>query len=133
MGGGFGFGIFVGDVFVGELTLSSVVRGPFQNAVIGYWIDNAQAGNGYVPEAVAVALAFAFDDLGLHRIEIAIIPRNERSRRVVEKLNIRLEGVAEKFLQINGVWEDHARFAITAEEWRVRRDEFLDRWILPVL
>ena len=133
MGGGFGFGIFVGDVFVGELTLSSVVRGPFQNAVIGYWIDSAQAGNGYVPEAVAVALAFAFDDLGLHRIEIAIIPRNERSRRVVEKLNIRLEGVAEKFLQINGVWEDHARFAITAEEWRARRDEFLDRWILPVL
>ncbi len=133
LGGGFGFGIFVGPRLVGELTLSSVIRGPFQNAVIGYWIDSAQAGKGYVPEAVAVTLAYAFDELGLHRIEIAIIPSNERSRRVVEKLDIRFEGVAQRFLQINGVWEDHARYAITAEEWRERRDEFLKDWILPEL
>lgn len=132
-GSGFGFGIFVSEQLVGELTLSSVIRGPFQNGVIGYWVDQAEAGNGYVPEAVAVALAFAFDDLGLHRIEIAIIPRNDRSRRVVEKLALRFEGVAQRLLQINGVWEDHAKFAITAEEWRERRDNFLDAWILPDL
>jgi [ribosomal protein S5]-alanine N-acetyltransferase len=128
LGTGFGFGIFVGNRLVGELTLSSIQRGPFQSGFIGYWVDEAMAGNGYVPEAVAVALAFAFEDLELHRVEIAIIPRNARSLRVVEKLGIRSEGVAERYLQINGVWEDHARFGITAEEWTVRRDEFATRW-----
>jgi ribosomal-protein-alanine N-acetyltransferase len=129
LGSGFGFGIFLGDQIVGELTLSSVQRGPFQSAYIGYWVDQAMAGHGYVPEAVVVALAFAFEELSLHRIEISIIPRNERSKRVVEKLEIRHEGVAQRFLQINGVWEDHARFAITDEEWIVRRDDLLAAWI----
>ena len=131
LGTGFGFGIFLGDRLIGELTVSSVQRGPFQSAYIGYWVDEAEAGNGYVPEAVVVALAFAFDELSLHRIEISIIPRNDRSLRVVEKLDIRHEGIAVRFLQINGVWEDHARFAMTSEEWVVRRDELVDAWIAP--
>lgn len=129
LGTGFGFGIFIGRRLVGELTLSSVQRGPFQSAFVGYWVDQAEAGNSYVPEAVVVALAFAFEEIGLHRIEISIIPRNARSLRVVEKLGIRSEGVALRFLQIDGEWEDHARFAITEEEWVVRRDELVGRWI----
>jgi len=131
LGTGFGFGIFVGSGLVGELTLSSIQRGPFQSAYVGYWVDEACAGKGYVPEAVVVALAYAFDELELHRIEISIIPRNARSRRVVEKLGIRLEGVAQRFLQINGSWEDHARYGITREEWLVRRDELVAAWIAP--
>ena len=129
LGSGYGFGIFAGGRLVGELTLSSVQRGPFQSAFIGYWIDQAQAGRGYVPEAVAVAMAFAFDELELHRVEISIIPRNERSHRVMEKLALRPEGVALRYLQIDGVWEDHTRYAITVEEWVVRRDELADAWL----
>ena len=129
LGTGYGFGIFVGRRLVGELTVSSVQRGPFQSAFVGYWVDQAEAGQGLVPEAVVVALAFAFEDLGLHRIEISIIPRNSRSLRVVEKLGIRSEGVALRFLQIDGEWEDHARFAITDDEWTIRRDELTGRWI----
>ena len=129
LGTGYGFGIFVGRRLVGELTVSSVQRGPFQSAFVGYWVDQAEAGQGFVPEAVVVALAFAFEELGLHRIEISIIPRNNRSLRVVEKLGIRSEGVALRFLQIDGEWEDHARFAITDDEWTIRRDELTGRWI----
>ena len=129
LGTGYGFGIFAAGRLVGELTLSSVQRGPFQSADIGYWVDQAQAGRGYVPEAVAVALAFAFDELELHRIEISIIPRNDRSHRVMQKLDLRAEGVALRYLQIDGVWEDHTRYAMTSEEWIVRRDEFMESWI----
>jgi ribosomal-protein-alanine N-acetyltransferase len=57
------------------------------------------------------------------------VPRNASSRRVVEKLDLREEGVALRYLQINGVWEDHIRYAITAEEWIARADELLDTWI----
>jgi ribosomal-protein-alanine N-acetyltransferase len=129
LGTGFGFGIFASGRFLGELTLSSVQRGPFQNASIGYWVDEDQAGKGYVPEAVVTCLRFAFDDLGLHRVEICIIPRNEPSRRVVEKLGIRFEGIAERLLSIDGAWEDHARYAITSEEWRERRAALVEAWL----
>ena len=129
LGTGFGFGIFVDGSFAGEITLSSVQRGPFQQAFIGYWVDQQLAGQGLVPESVVVVLRFAFEMLGLHRVEIAIVPRNHASRRVVEKLGIRSEGVAIGYLEIDGRWEDHVRYAITSEEWSVRRTDLLSRWI----
>ncbi len=129
MGSGFGFGIFVDGRVAGEINLSSIQRGPFQNAYIGYWIDEAQAGHGYMPEAVVLLLRFAFEELGLHRVQISIIPRNRASRRVVEKLELRDEGIAERYLEINGVWEDHVRYAITTEEWTARGPLLVDNWI----
>ena len=57
------------------------------------------------------------------------MPRNERSRRVAEKLGMRDEGVSARFLQIRGIWEDHVRFAITLEEWEARKDEFLTAFL----
>ncbi len=129
LGTGYGFGIFVDGAFAGEINLNSVQRGPFQNAYIGYWIDEVYAGNGYTPEAVVVVARFAFEDQSLHRIQIAIVPRNAASRRVVEKLNLRAEGVAERYLEINGTWEDHIRYAMTADEWDARRNELHERWL----
>jgi ribosomal-protein-alanine N-acetyltransferase len=129
LGTGYGFGIFVGERFAGEVTLSSIQRGPFQSGFIGYWIDEAMAGRGFVPEAVVVALRFAFETISLHRVEISIIPRNRASRRVVEKLGIREEGIAERFLEIDGVWEDHVRYAVTSEEWEARGAELTAEWL----
>lgn len=125
----YGFGVFLrtgdGDEgeFVGEVSLGSVQRGPFQSAFIGYWIDRDHAGRGLVPEGVAAMLRYGFEDLGLHRLEAAIVPRNHASRRVVEKLGLREEGLALRFLQIRGVYEDHVRYAMTVDEWEQRRNE----------
>jgi ribosomal-protein-alanine N-acetyltransferase len=129
LGTAYGFGIFVDGTLAGEINLNSVQRGPFQNAYVGYWIDETHAGKGYVPEAVVAIARYAFEELYLHRIQIAIIPRNTASRRVVEKLGIRDEGVAARYLEINGVWEDHIRYAMTAEEWEKRGDELVGDWL----
>jgi [ribosomal protein S5]-alanine N-acetyltransferase len=129
LGTGYGYGIFVDGHLVGEINLSIVQRGPFQNAYVGYWIDEARAGQGYMPEAVVALCRYAFEDLLLHRLQVSIIPRNTASRRVVEKLGLRDEGVALRYLEINGTWEDHVRYAITAEEWADRRDELIRTWI----
>jgi len=129
VGTGYGFGLFVDNAFAGEINLNSVQRGSFQNAYVGYWIDQAQAGNSYMPESVAVLARFAFDDLRLHRLQVAIIPRNSNSRRVMEKLRFREEGVALRYLEINGAWEDHVRYAITTEEWEDRRAELTQAWL----
>ena len=108
--------MFVDGRFRGEMNLSSIQRGPFQSCYVGYWMEEAVAGNGYTPEALVVAARFAFEDLRVHRLWVAIVPRNSASVRVVEKLGLRCEGLAERYVEINGVWEDHLRFAITAEE-----------------
>ena len=129
LGTGYGFGIFVEGVLIGEINLNSLQRGPFQSCYIGYWIDEAEAGNSYIPEAFVVAARFAFEELQLHRVQAAIVPRNAASLRVVEKLELREEGTAERYLEINGVWEDHIRYAMTAEEWETRADELIAEWI----
>ena len=141
LGTGYGFGIFVEGArhpapaaawaLAGEINLSGVQRGPFQNTYVGYWIDEAQAGNGYVPESLVTVARFAFEDLRLHRIQVAIIPRNRASRRVAEKLGLRDEGVAVRYLAIDGTWEDHIRYAMTAEEWAERGEELVEEWIGP--
>jgi ribosomal-protein-alanine N-acetyltransferase len=124
----YAFGVFVDQRVAGEINLNGIVRGAMQTGTIGYWIDQRHAGQGYITEGVAVVLRFAFEDLRLHRVEICIVPRNSKSRRVVEKLGLRCEGLAERFLEINGNWEDHLRYAITLEEWADRRVDFENYW-----
>jgi len=125
----YALGLFVGDRFGGEVNLNNIVRGAMQSGTIGYWIDRELAGNAYVAEAVAVVTRFAFEQLHLHRLEICIVPRNTNSRRVMEKLDYRCEGLAERFLEIAGVWEDHLRYAITVEEFASRRDQLVGAWM----
>jgi ribosomal-protein-alanine N-acetyltransferase len=129
MGVAYGFGLFVDNAFAGEININNVVRGAFQCGVVGYWIDERHAGNRYIAEGVAVVCRFAFDELHLHRLEICIVPRNTNSRRVMEVLGIREEGIAVRYLEINGTWEDHMRYAITAEEWEARRNELAASWL----
>jgi ribosomal-protein-alanine N-acetyltransferase len=126
----YGFGMFLLDGrFAGEVSLGSVQRGPFQMGYVGYWIDEALAGSGYVPEGVVLIMQYAFDVLQLHRIEAAIVPRNASSRRVADKLGLRDEGNAVRFLQIQGAYEDHIRYAMTVEEWRERGHELLAKFV----
>jgi ribosomal-protein-alanine N-acetyltransferase len=128
-GSQYAFGIFIDGAFAGELNLNNVVRGAMQSATIGYWIDRARAGRSFMSEAIVVLSQFAFEELNLHRLEICIIPRNSNSRRVVEKLGIREEGIAQRFLEINGAWEDHMRFGLTIEEWNDRSEQLVKDWL----
>ena len=123
------FGLFVDQRVAGEINLNNVIRGAMQSGTIGYWIDQRHAGQAYVAEGVALLMQFAFEHLSLHRVEICIVPRNMNSRRVMDKLQVRDEGVALRYLEINGVWEDHIRYAMTAEEWMARRDELVATWL----
>lgn len=123
------FGVFIDEEFAGEVNINNVTRGALQSATVGYWIDQARAGHQYIAEAVVVVAQFAFEQLKLHRLEVCIVPRNTNSRRVVERLGLRCEGLAERYLEINGEWEDHLRYAITSEEWLARQPELSATWI----
>ena len=110
------FAIEVDGRFVGQLTVNNIVRGSAQFAALGYWIDEAYAGRGIVPRAVAMTIDHCFATARLHRIEICIRPENTNSLRVVEKLGLHEVGLAPRFLHIDGAWRDHRIFAITVEE-----------------
>ena len=102
--------------FIGKIALNGVMRGALYGAYLGYWMDVEHQGKGLVTEAIAAVLDFAFGPANLHRVQAAIMPRNARSLRVIEKLGFRREGYAERYLQIAGKWEDHVLFARTREE-----------------
>ena len=126
------FGVFLDGRFIGESNLSGIQRGPIQTASIGYWIDKDVAGQGLIPEAVAALFRFAFEDLGLHRIQISIVPRNTASLAVAHKLKLRHEGTALRYIEINGVWEDHTIFALTFEDWIQTRRYYMDNLLLKL-
>lgn len=102
--------------FVGKIALNGVMRGAMWGAYLGYWMADDAQGKGLVTEGIGAVLDFAFGPANLHRIQAAIMPRNARSLRVIEKLGFRREGYAERYLQIAGNWEDHILFARTREE-----------------
>lgn len=114
----YSFGIFLNstDELIGNVNLSGVVRGPLQSCLIGYSLDKAHNGRGYMQEAVRLAVEFAFKSLNLHRVEAGVMPSNSGSMRVLEKVGFHKEGIAKKNVKINGVWEDHQMFAIISED-----------------
>jgi [ribosomal protein S5]-alanine N-acetyltransferase len=105
-----------GGRFVGQLTVGSIVWGSARSAQVGYWIDEAYAGRGITPTALAMAVDHCFFVIGLHRVEATIRPENHASRRVVEKLGFREEGLRRRSLHIDGAWRDHLCYAMTAED-----------------
>jgi len=104
---------------IGKIALTGVMRGAMYGAYLGYWMDEDHLGKGLVTEGIQAVLDFAFGAAGLHRIQAAIMPKNDRSLRVIGKLGFRQEGLAERYLQIAGKWEDHLLFAKTREEHEV--------------
>jgi ribosomal-protein-alanine N-acetyltransferase len=116
---GYAFGIFStnGSELIGRLALSNVARGAWQNATLGYFVDEAHNGRGHCTEAVGLVLEFAFIYANLHRVQAAVMLRNEPSARVLQKNGFRFEGTSKSYLRINGVWEDHHVYALTLEDW----------------
>src|SRR5262249_39599966 len=96
---------------VGRIALGGILRGAFQHAYLGYWIDAEQQGRGLMTEAVRGATSFAFGAAALHRVQAAVMPSNKGSLRVLEKTGYRREGSAARYLCIAGSWEDHVLFA----------------------
>lgn len=123
LGSGYAFAILDradGDAIIGRIALGNVVRGAWRNATLGYWVAAVVGGRGHGTDAALLVCAFAFERARLHRVQPAVIPRNHRSIRVVEKAGFRREGRALRYLNIAGRWEDHDIFAMTSEDWSQR-------------
>lgn len=101
---------------IGDVSFSEIVYEPFLSCYLSYKIDEKESGNGYAAEAVKAGIGYVFGTLKLHRIEANIMPRNERSINLVEKLGFKNEGLSKKYLKINGKWEDHLHYVLLNPE-----------------
>ncbi|MGA2794375.1 MAG: GNAT family protein [Roseiarcus sp.] len=100
------------NILLGGLTIGGIRRGVAQAATLGYWMGAPHAGKGHMTRAVAVAIAFGFSTLRLHRIEAACIPDNIASATLLERNGFQREGFARAYLCINGDWRDHYLFGL---------------------
>ena len=96
---------------LGAVTASNVRRGVAQMCSVGYWMGESFARQGYMTEALGALLQHAFGDLALHRVEAACLAQNTASLKLLQRNGFQYEGVARKYLQIAGNWQDHMLFA----------------------
>ncbi|MEO3873792.1 GNAT family N-acetyltransferase [Nonomuraea sp. B12E4] len=101
-----------GDLIVGCATLNDIVRGPFLNAHLGYWIDAGYTGRGLATETTLTVCRIADEVLGLHRIAAATLLDNAASQSVLRKAGFELVGTAPRYLEIDGKWQDHRQFQL---------------------
>ncbi len=103
---------------VGMVNLGQIFRGPFCSCYMGYWVGKAFVRQGFASQGIRLVLARAFGDLELHRVEANIVPTNTASIALAKRIGFREEGYSPGYLKIAGVWQDHVRYALTAEDWQ---------------
>jgi ribosomal-protein-alanine N-acetyltransferase len=102
---------------LGAINLSQIFYGNFCSAYMGYYLGEPFLRQGYMTEAIGLALDYAFNNLALHRIEANIQPDNHASIALVRSLGFTREGYSRRYLKIGDDWKDHERWAILAEDW----------------
>lgn len=104
------------NALIGGLTLSNIRRGVSQTCSLGYWVGAPYARQGYMTRGVRAITWFVFDVLRLHRLEAACLPGNTASSALLTRSGFQYEGLARRYLKINGTWQDHWLFALLAED-----------------
>lgn len=107
------------EILVGGITVCNVRRGVTQACTLGYWIGAPYARRGYMTAAVRSVIPFVFDSLELHRLEAACLPANTASVKLLERTGFTREGLARRYLKINGVWQDHLLYALLESDPRL--------------
>ena len=97
---------------IGSVRMSNIVMGAFLSCFLSYRGDAAHLRRGYVAEALGQIIRIAFGEIGLHRLEANIMPRNCASLAVAKKLGFQNEGISKSYLRINGMWEDHMHMVL---------------------
>ncbi|HVL39725.1 MAG TPA: GNAT family N-acetyltransferase [Fimbriimonadaceae bacterium] len=117
-----------GERLVGTLRVGDIARASMYLASVGYGLDHRCQGRGLMREALTAAIRFAFDDLGLHRLEASYMPANERSGRLLEHCGFQIEGLMRGSIRVQGNWEDHYLASLLNDAWKEPEPGRLSSW-----
>ena len=102
---------------IGQISHTSIVRGPAEMCVVGYALAAKAQGQGYMHEGLKASLDYVFGQLHMHRVMANFMPHNVRSNAVLRRLGFIVEGYARDYLYINGGWRDHVLSSLTNPSW----------------
>ncbi len=106
------------QILLGSITIENIRKGPSNAATLGYWLGEKHTGKGFMREAVLTVINFCFNRLTISRLEAATLPENTSSRRLLEKVGFKYEGVGQSYLQINGRWRNHILYGLLRDDRR---------------
>ena len=106
------------NLLIGAITVDNVRRGAAQSGSIGYWMGKPFVQKGYMFEAVKALIFYVFKKFELSRLEAATLPENQPSRKLLEKMGFKYEGVAQSYLEISGRWRNHVMYSLLREDRR---------------
>jgi ribosomal-protein-serine acetyltransferase len=118
-GDGFQCGIWHEGQLVGGVGLH-YLRWDTKRTEIGYWLAEGAQGQGIVTRVCARLCAYAFAELGLHRVEIRCHPDNAKSRAVPERLGFKQEGILRQVDKLASGWADWVVYGLLEDEWRAQ-------------
>ncbi|WP_159609103.1 GNAT family N-acetyltransferase [Glutamicibacter sp. JC586] len=101
------YGLFRDEQLIGRFNIVSVVRGSFQSASLGYWVDHQFTGQALASRSIAALRTEAATNIGLHRLEASTLVHNHASQKVLLKNGFSQIGMAPNYLKIAGRWQDH--------------------------
>ena len=104
------------EKMIGNIGITNIIWGCFLSCYMGYKLDEAYKNRGLMTEAVLAVTKYAFNELGLHRIEGNVMPHNKASMAVLKKCGFTEEGYSPQYLRINGIWQDHIHMVLINQE-----------------
>ena len=99
-------------VLLGGINISNIQRGVVQTCNIGYWLGEKNIGNGYMEESIKAIIPYIYEQLKIHRIQAFTLENNIASRKLIEKVNFKKEGVLREAMKINNEWRDHVIYSL---------------------
>ena len=103
---------------IGQISYTSIVRGPADMCMLGYALAHKAQGQGYMYEALRASNEYVFKQLNIHRVMANFMPHNVRSNAVLRRLGFTVEGYARDYLYVNGAWRDHVLTSLTNQDWK---------------
>lgn len=103
---------------IGFINFFAFIRGAFHACILGYGLAETEQGKGLMSEALQLAIEYVFQELNIHRIMANYNPTNDRSGKLLRRLNFVIEGYARDYLFVHGEWQDHVLTSLTNYAWK---------------
>lgn len=101
---------------IGAVSVTDIKQGIFCSCTLGYKLDLQYCHQGYATEAVAAVIDHLIRVYHMHRIEAYILPDNQASIDLVNRLGFSYDGICSDYAKINGRWRSHERYVLLCPE-----------------
>ena len=100
---------------IGTVSFRNIVKPIYESCTVGYKMDRDFVNMGYCSEALSATIPAIANELGIHRFEALILPDNEPSIHMIQKLGFKYEGILRDKIIIGGERLDHCMYAYLAD------------------